>query len=75
MMTVSRLCMCAQCTERTGDIYRMVGHCRNCGARPIPILYRSGDRAGDADCPKCGNYNSVSPDRLATDDEIPEATP
>jgi hypothetical protein len=66
-------CGCDKCEERAQDVYRMVGHCMNCGARPILILYRSGANAADKDCPICGGYWRVHPDRLATADEIPAA--
>jgi ssDNA-binding Zn-finger/Zn-ribbon topoisomerase 1 len=74
MLTASGICTCNRC-ERFGkrEIYRMVGRCYNCQADPVLMLYRSGDRACPLDCPKCGNYQSVRPSRLATDDEIPAA--
>ena len=75
MLTVSGICMCTKCTSRTGNIYRMVGHCWNCGAKDILMLYRSGDKAAPLDCPVCGNCKSVHASRLATDDEIPAAEP
>ena len=75
MLTVSKRCVCAKCEScgRNG-MYRMVGYCANCGQKDILILYREGDKAAKADCPTCGNWNSVSPQRLATPDEIPEAS-
>ena len=75
MLTVSKRCVCAKC-ESSGrnGMYRMVGYCANCGQKDILILYREGDKAAKADCPTCGNWNSVSPQRLATPDEIPEAS-
>lgn len=66
-------CFCERCEDRTQDIYRMVGSCRNCGAGPFLILYRAGDKAARKDCPACGGYWDVHPDRRATDDEIPAA--
>ena len=75
MLTVSGLCMCSKCTERTGDIYRMIGSCYNCKTDGILMLFRAGDKAGNLDCPVCGNYNSVHSHRLATEDEIPAAEP
>lgn len=63
-------CMCGRCEARTTDTYRMVGHCRNCHVEVL-ILYRAGDPAADRDCPVCGNYGTVSADRLASEDEIP----
>lgn len=65
-------CSCERCKARTGNVYRMVGECANCGAQVL-VLNRSGDRARDVDCPLCGNYWSVKQRRLATGDEIPEA--
>lgn len=65
-------CGCPRCEARTGDVYRMVGHCANCGADGILILYRKGDQAARQDCPICGCTWSVVADRLATADEIPE---
>ncbi len=59
MLTVSGLCMCNRCVERTTDIYRMVGKCWNCNSEPILMLFRSGDKAGILDCPVCGVYHSV----------------
>jgi hypothetical protein len=73
VLTVSGLCMCEKCTSRTTDIYRMVGYCLNCRARPILGLFRSGDKAIHLDCPACGNHSTVHWWRLATDDEFPEA--
>lgn len=72
-MFIDARCGCSRCVDRTENVYRMVGHCTNCGAKDILILYRAGDRAARLDCPVCGNYRSVSADRLATADEIPEA--
>ena len=66
-------CGCQRCEERTKNTYRMVGVCLNCGTKPILILYRWGDRAADVDCPVCGNWQKVRPQRLATADEIPAA--
>lgn len=65
-------CFCKRCTDRTEDVYRMVGRCRNCQTEAL-VLYRSGDAAGAANCPTCGNYSTVATTRLATDDEIPVA--
>ena len=71
MLTVDARCGCSLCEGRTTDMYRMVGHCSNCGAKPILILNRSGDKAAPVDCPTCGAYDRVTQDRLATPDEIP----
>ena len=74
MITISKRCICAKCEASGRDgMYRMVGHCTNCGQGDILILYREGDKAAKADCPVCGNWWSVTPDRLATPDEIPAA--
>ncbi len=70
---VDARCDCSRCVSRTQNVYRMVGHCANCGAKPILILYRAGDHAADRDCPVCGNWHGVKADRLATPDEIPAA--
>lgn len=71
MTTVDARCNCRACVERTENIYRMIGSCNNCGAEPILILYRAGDRASDQDCPVCGNWHSVKATRLAEPNEIP----
>ena len=68
---VDARCGCSRCVARTENVYRMMGHCVNCGANNILILYREGDEAARQDCPMCGNWRSVTPDRLATADEIP----
>ena len=67
---VSGICSCRRCEDRTTDIYRMVGWCRNCKTRDILMLFRAGDKAHALTCPVCGNYFSVEPSRLATADEI-----
>ena len=66
-------CGCSKCIERTEDIYRMIGGCVNCGAKPILMLFRSGDPSAHLDCPVCGKWHGVQPQRLATVDEIPDA--
>lgn len=73
MLTVDGRCGCSQCEERTGNIYRMVGHCTNCGTEPVLMLFRAGDPKCDLDCPECGVWKAIHPDRKATDDEIPAA--
>lgn len=73
MTTVDGRCFCQHCTDRTENIYRMVGACYNCGAKPILMLFRLGDKSASLDCPRCGNWHSVHPLRLATDEEIPAA--
>ena len=73
MITVSGICMCKDCTDRTSDIYRMVGACLNCGTDRILMLFRFGDPAVPLDCPVCGCWHKVTPQRIARDDEIPEA--
>ena len=71
--TVDGRCGCANCKARTENIYRMIGVCYNCGAKPILMLFRAGDPSASQDCPKCGNYHTVHSTRLATDDEVPYA--
>ena len=66
-------CFCDKCEARTTSIYRMVGFCWNCKADPILMIFRAGDKANDLDCPVCGVYQKVHPQRLATPDEIPAA--
>ena len=63
-------CHCQRCTERTTQGYRMIGRCRNCGVDAL-VLYRSGDKAASVDCPRCGNFNTITTTRLATEDELP----
>ena len=72
MITVSGVCVCHRCESRTKAIYRMVGYCTNCNTDNILMLFRSGDVARKLDCPVCGVWKSVHPQRLAIDDEIPE---
>jgi hypothetical protein len=66
-------CFCDRCESRTKDIYRMVGRCLNCHVEPILMLYRAGDPAVKLDCPRCGFWGGVDPQRMATPDEIPAA--
>ena len=73
MLTFDGRCGCARCEARTGNIYRMVGTCTNCGVTPVLMLFREGDPTGYLDCPRCGCRYSIMPTRLATDDEIPAA--
>ena len=76
-MTVSGICKCHRCeSSERPNIYRMVGHCENCGQGDILMLFREGDRKANLDCPRCGaqghgTFGGVHPDRLATEDEIP----
>lgn len=63
-------CSCERCRARTEDVYRMVGVCRNCGTRAL-MLFRSGDKAAECDCPVCGNWHAVMVLRKATADDIP----
>lgn len=69
---VDAQCHCNRCTSRTTDTYRMVGKCSNCGAEAL-VMYRSGDKSADADCPTCGVWHSIKTTLLAADDEIPAA--
>lgn len=68
---VDARCRHHRCTEK--NVYRMVGHCTNCGAKPLLVLISAGHSVptGEA-CPKCGCYD-VRCDRLATDDELPSS--
>jgi transcription elongation factor Elf1 len=63
-------CFCSRCTSRTEDIYRMVGRCSNCGS-DVLCIYRAGDKAAPLECPTCEVYRAVTPQRLATPDEVP----
>lgn len=76
MLTIDARCTMRQC-EHKKDIYRMVGHCSNCGTDNILILVSAGHEAprsmsSPENCPICG-CAKVGADRIATDDEIPEA--
>jgi len=75
MITIDGRCHCQRCEERTGNIYRMVGKCWNCGAADILMLFRAGDKTAPLDCPVCGCYHQVNAQRLATPDEITSSTP
>jgi ssDNA-binding Zn-finger/Zn-ribbon topoisomerase 1 len=75
MTTIDCRCACDKCEARTGDIYRMVGICVNCGAKDLLMLFRAGDETRNADCPVCGCWSKVQSQRLATADEIPAALP
>ena len=66
-------CGCARCRERTENIYRMIGVCLNCGAKPLLMLFRAGDPTANLDCPLCGVWRKVMPQRRASEDEIPAA--
>lgn len=66
---VDRRCTHLHCDEK--NAYRMVGHCTNCGARPLLVLLSARHEVSHSGaCPKCGNY-TVHCDRLAEDDELP----
>jgi hypothetical protein len=54
-------------------MYRMIGHCRNCGTKDVLVLHSKGHEARDKSCPICGCDRAVSSDRIATDDEFPAA--
>ena len=71
LATVDGRCGCKNCEARTMDIYRMIGACYNCGAKPILMLFRSGDPTAAQDCPLCGKWHGVHSQRRATDAEIP----
>jgi hypothetical protein len=72
MLTIDGRCEDPYCSN---DMYRMVGHCRNCGTGDILLLFTSGHETRPLTCPVCGCYHEVCSDRLATDDEFPEASP
>jgi hypothetical protein len=69
MLTIDGRCDDPHCSK---DMYRMVGHCRNCGTGDILLLFTSGHRRRPLTCPVCGCYREVCSDRLATDDEFPD---
>lgn len=70
MLTIDARCHDPNCSP---DMYRMIGHCRNCGIKGILVLHTRRHEARDKDCPICGCVRAVSSDRLATDDEFPAA--
>lgn len=68
---VDRRCGHPRCGEK--NVYRMVGHCTNCGNGPLLVLLSARHEVSHTGtCPKCGNY-TVHCDRLAEDGELPEA--
>ena len=70
MLTIDSRCNDPGCSQ---NIYRMVGSCSNCGTEDILILYSERHEAAySRQCPVCG-CSRVTPKRLATEDEIPEA--
>lgn len=75
MITIDGRCHCSKCRATTEDIYRMIGACGNCGTANILMLFRAGDPARNLDCPVCGNWSKVMPQRLATPDEVPASEP
>lgn len=69
---VDARCRHHNCDEK--NVYRMVGHCTNCGNGSLLLLISAGHRAPTAErCPKCGCYD-VRADRLASDNELPESS-
>lgn len=77
MLTVDNRCTMPSCAHGK-TIYRMVGHCTNCGAQDVLVLLSGGHSVGSwqPECPVCGceGYNGgIHLDRLATEDEIPAA--
>lgn len=70
---------CKRDGHERDNIYRMVGHCTNCGTADVLLLITEGHeapRTNNARCPVCGcsGYKGgIHPDRLATADEIPVA--
>jgi len=71
MITIDGRCGVSSCSP---DIYRMIGKCGNCGESDLLLLFTVGHSTEALICPRCGNKR-VYADRLATDDEIPEALP
>lgn len=65
-------CTHLRCSEP--DVYRMVGHCGNCGSGPYLILLTAGhEKSNEEQCPKCG-CRKVRCERLAADDELPDSS-
>lgn len=71
MATPSVDARCSACPAERG-VYRMVGSCYNCHTEGIVILYTATHEAGRVDCPVCGCWRKVYPERLATEDEVPD---
>jgi len=72
-------CRCGhpRCDEQ--GVYRMAGHCTNCGRTGLIGLFTAGHQVangvlGRGQCPSCGNQTCYW-DRLATPDEVPEGGP
>lgn len=72
MLTVDRRCNHSSCVDNK-TMYRMVGYCKNCATDNILILFTGQHETSSADCPVCGCRGTISPQRLATEDEFPEA--
>lgn len=70
MITIDGRCTHRDCSGK--GIYRMVGYCSNCGQTALMLL-TTGHETLHGKCPTCGNWHSVKAQRLATEDEIPEA--
>lgn len=70
MLTVDDRCTVRTCGDK--NIYRMIGKCLNCGAGDLLMLFTEGHETRNGRCPVCG-CDKVSPSRLATKDETPEA--
>jgi hypothetical protein len=71
MITVDSRCKHPDCAEK--NIYRMVGYCTNCETTEILMLFTVNHAKGGGDCPVCGCWRKVTPQRLATEDEMPDA--
>jgi DNA-directed RNA polymerase subunit RPC12/RpoP len=65
---VDRRCGHPRCDEP--GVYRMVGACYNCGAKPLLGLFTAGHEATGGECPACG-CRRLHWDRLATPAKIP----
>lgn len=68
MLIADDRCQHGDCVDK--GAYRMVGHCLNCGAEPVLMLFTAGHDARLLPCPTCG-CRRVAPERLAAGDEIP----
>jgi hypothetical protein len=70
VLLVDRRCGHPSCRDAKRGVYRMIGGCYNCGAKPLIGLFTVTHEAGGGDCPACGCAR-LHWDRLATPDEIP----
>jgi hypothetical protein len=54
---IDERCTLPRCAEAaSGLVYRMAGHCQNCGAKPLVGLFSAGHEHGydGGPCPACG---------------------